>query len=70
MYGAYILKAGSNLLRETKGRFTTWSLKRVSCCPSDHPREGNMGAQQIVVWHIYHSLTVQALNEELGFTQT
>jgi hypothetical protein len=32
-------------LCETDGRFTTWSLKRVSCCPSDHPREGNMGAQ-------------------------
>ena len=31
-------------LSETKGRFTTWSLKRVSRCPSDRPRGGNMGA--------------------------
>jgi len=29
-----------------------------------------MGAQQIMGWHVYQSLTVYALNEELGFTQT
>jgi hypothetical protein len=23
---------------------TIQSLKKVSCCPSDHPRVGNMGA--------------------------
>ena len=28
VYGAYILKAGYNLLCETNGKFTTWSLKR------------------------------------------
>jgi len=32
------------LLCEKKGRLTIQSLKKVSCCPSDHPRVGNMGA--------------------------
>ena len=45
IYRAYILKAGSNFLRETKGRLTIWSLKMVSCCLTDHPRKGNMRAQ-------------------------
>jgi hypothetical protein len=45
VYEAYILKAGSNLFKWDKDRFTTWSLKRVSRCPSDHPLEGNMGTQ-------------------------
>jgi len=40
-------KGGSNpFLSETKGRFTTWSLKRVSHCPSDYPLEGNIGASR------------------------
>jgi len=33
-------------------------LKRVSCYPSDRPRKGNMGAQQVMIWHVHQSLSV------------
>jgi hypothetical protein len=33
-------------------------LKRVSCCPSDRPRKSNMGAQQVMGWHMHQSLPV------------
>jgi hypothetical protein len=40
--GAYTLRIG--LGHYMMGGFLP-GLKGVSCCPSDHPHEGNMGAQ-------------------------
>jgi hypothetical protein len=36
--------AGSKSFVLDEGRLAIRSLKRVSCCPSDCPRGGNMGA--------------------------
>jgi hypothetical protein len=36
--------AGSKSFVLDEGRLAIQSLKRVSCCPSDCPRGGNMGA--------------------------
>ena len=41
-YGVHTLRIG--LGHYMMGDFLP-RLKRVSCCPSDHPYEGNMGAQ-------------------------
>jgi len=48
-YAKYVLwiihpMAGSNSFMLDKGRLAIQSLKTVSCCPSDRPRGGNMGA--------------------------
>ena len=51
-------KAGSNSFMLDKGRLAIKSLKRVSCCASDRPREGNKGAQQVIGWHMDQSLPV------------
>jgi len=55
---AYILKESSNLFKWDKGYVYYLVSKRVSCCPSDHPRKGDMGAQQALRRYTYQPLPV------------